>query len=705
MGIGMRERNKIYIMKILKIKNLLVICSLFVLWGCTRDLIESETDGRRESGMPAVPADALKGSLAVKVSPEVADRIEMAATRSGFTRSGEASIDRLLEAIDVRSFYRVFPYDERFEERHRAAGLHLWYGVEFDDEVSLAEAAKLLSEEELITTVQFNRLPRLRVRRPVRPLEATLSATAESTRAEADLPLAGMVNDTYAKYHWSYHNPGGLNDKVYGLGSGSYFDSQIGADINLRNAWELTRGDSRVIVAVIDEPVQSSHPDLAGNMWTNPDAAECAKGWEHGADFTRGSARNSTPGQLNWKGETREVYYGQTYYNYSDHGSHVAGTIAAVNNNNKGVCGIAGGDANRRGVQIMSCQILTNADSNNNPYGAANAFVWAADRGAQIAQCSWGYGYDDFKSEAAWTATSYGKAERDAIDYFIATPRSNSPLNGGIVIFAAGNDGDQIGDKAEWPAAYASVVAVSSMAYDYLPAYYTCYGTWSDITAPGGDELCGSSGMILSTVLDPETSGVTFRDGRKDGYDFMQGTSMACPHVSGVAALGLSYAAQLGKVYSPAEFRSLLLTAARNIDVYYNSGSKTVADYGISLSLPAYRQKMGVGCVDAFKMLAAVKGTSAVYLKVGQTKNVELGQYFGGNYRTYTYVQDTEGFDEANKNLKLDPVTFQNGQMTLTAQGEGALMLKVQTTVGGTVITREIPIAARKDLPSNGGWL
>lgn len=691
-------------MKILDIKTLVCFLALFCFFGCTEDF-EEGTAGTHESAGINAPAGALKGSLAVKVSPEVADRIEAATTRSGFTRSGEASIDGLLDAIGAERFFRVFPYDELYEQRHRAAGLHLWYGVEFDDEVPLERAAKLLSDGELITAVQFNRLPRLRVRRPVRQIDATLTPSTEPTRADAALPMAGTVNDPYAKYHWSYHNPGDLSDRVYGLGSGSFFESKLGADINLRNAWELTQGDSRVIVAVIDEPVQYNHPDLAANMWTNPDASERARGWEHGADFTRGSSKNSAPGPLNWTGEVQEVYAGRTYYYYTDHGTHVAGTIAAVNNNNTGVCGIAGGDADHPGVQIMSCQILTNADSGNNPYGAANAFVWAADRGAQIAQCSWGYDYEDVKTEASWTATGFGRAEREAIDYFISTPRSKSPLNGGIVIFAAGNDGDIVGDKPEWPAAYSKVVAVSSMAYDYLPAYYTCYGTWSDITAPGGDELCGSSGMIISTVLDPKTSGVTFRDGRRDGYYFQQGTSMACPHVSGVAALGLSYAARLGKVYTPDEFRSLLLTAARNIDIYYNSGTKTVGQYDISLSLPDYRRKMGVGCVDAFKMLAAVKGTSAVYLEVGRTKQVELGQYFGGNYRSYTYVHDKSGFDEANKNLKLDAVTFQNGQMNLTCHGEGALILKVRTTVGGTAITREIPVAGRKNLPANGGWL
>ncbi len=691
-------------MKIFYFKTLAIFATL-LCWGCTEDFTEENAGGTLENNKITVPAGALKGSLAVKVSPEVADRIEEAATRSGFTRSGEASIDRLLEEIGAEGFFRVFPYDELYEQRHRKAGLHLWYGVEFDDEVPLERAAKLLAEGELITAVQFNRLPRLRVRRPRRPVNAVLTPSTEATRADVAVPMMGAVNDPYAWYQWSYDNPGGLSDKVYNFGDGSYFESKLGADINLLNAWELTRGDSRVIVAVIDEPVQYNHPDLKANMWTNPDAAERAKGWEHGADFTRGSSRNSTPGQLNWQGEVKEVYEGRTYYYYTDHGTHVAGTIAAVNNNNTGVCGIAGGNGAQKGVQIMSCQILTNADNNNNPYGAANAFVWAADRGAQIAQCSWGYDYEDVKTEASWTATGSGRAEREAIDYFISTPRADSPLNGGIVIFAAGNDGDIVGDKAEWPAAYGKVVAVSSMAYDYLPAYYTCYGTWSDITAPGGDELCGYSGMIMSTVLDPATSGVTFRDGRRDGYYFQQGTSMACPHVSGVAALGLSYAARLGKVYTPDEFRSLLLTAARNIDVYYNSGAKTVSDYGISISLPDYRRKMGAGCVDAFKMLAAVKGTSAVFLKVGETRQVELGQYFGGNYRSYTFVQDKSGFDVANKNLKLDPVTFKNGQMTLTCRGEGALILKVQASVGGTTVTREIPVAGRKDLAANGGWL
>ncbi len=693
-------------MKISYFKTLAVLAALLCVGGCTEDFTEGAVEGPRESEEMTVPAGALKGSLAVKVSPEVADRIEAAATRSGFTRSGEASIDMLLDEIGAESFFRVFPYDELYEQRHRKAGLHLWYGVEFDDEVSLARAAKLLSEGELITAVQFNRLPRLRVRRPRRPVNAVLTPSTEATRADVAVPMMGAVNDPYAWYQWSYDNPGGLSDKVYNFGDGSYFESKLGADINLRNAWELTRGDSRVIVAVIDEPVQYNHPDLAANMWTNPNAAERAKGWEHGADFTRGLSQNSAPGSLNWKGEVKEEYEGETYYYYTDHGTHVAGTIAAVNNNRTGVCGIAGGNGAQKGVQIMSCQILTNADNNNNPYSAANAFVWAADRGAQIAQCSWGYDYEDVKTETAWISTTNGRAERDAIDYFISTPRVDSPLNGGIVIFAAGNDGDLVGDKTEWPAAYGKVVAVSSMAYDYLPAYYTCYGTWSDITAPGGDEVCGVSGMIMSTVLDPATSGVTFRDGRGDlGYYFQQGTSMACPHVSGVAALGLSYAAQLGKVYTPEEFRSLLLTAARNIDNYYNAGTKTVSDYGISISLPDYRRKMGAGYVDAFKMLAAVKGTSAVYLKVGETTQVDLGQYFGGNYRDYAYVHYKSGFDVANNNLKLDPVTFRNGQMILTCRGEGALILKVQTTVGGTVITREIPVAGRKGLADNGGWL
>jgi hypothetical protein len=122
-------------------------------------------------------------------------------------------------------------------------------------------------------------------------------------------------------------------------------------------------------------------------------------------------------------------------------------------------------------------------------------------------------------------------------------------MRGGIVIFAAGNENRE----AAAPANYEKVVAVSSIAPDYKKAYYSNYGSWVDLAAPGGDaQSFGNRGTVLSTIV--------------GGYGYMQGTSMACPHVSGVAALVLSY--YKGTGFNPDMLRARLENGATNIDGY-----------------------------------------------------------------------------------------------------------------------------------------
>ena len=171
-------------------------------------------------------------------------------------------------------------------------------------------------------------------------------------------------------------------------------------------------------------------------------------------------------------------------------------------------------------------------------------------------------------------------SEKAAIDYFIANAGKNdpdSPIEGGVVIFAAGNDGDLFGDVSEYPASYEAVVSVAAMGSDFLPAYYTCYNDEVDITAPGGDlynsSLGTDNGGVLSTILsDPSVT--YYDDERRQGltdsnvYGYMQGTSMACPHVSGVAALGLSYLSQLGYRMTADAYKKLLLESVHPIDPY-----------------------------------------------------------------------------------------------------------------------------------------
>ena len=139
----------------------------------------------------------------------------------------------------------------------------------------------------------------------------------------------------------------------------------------------------------------------------------------------------------------------------------MAGVIAAVNNNGRGVCGIAGGRSNQGGVKIMSCQIMGNSEGAKTSNKNVKAFEYAWTNGAVIAQNSWGYLLEDSDGnpippeqfEKEWNQ-GFGSM-RDAIDTFIrgaAAKNPDSPLQGGLVIFAAGNDGDVYGDAAVYPA-------------------------------------------------------------------------------------------------------------------------------------------------------------------------------------------------------------------------------------------------------------
>ena len=204
--------------------------------------------------------------------------------------------------------------------------------------------------------------------------------------------------------------------------------------------------------------------------------------------------------------------------------------IAASNDNGLGINGIAGGSKGKPGVRIMSCVILM--DDPNEPGKTLNGssydgMVWAADHGAIISSNSWTYVYESETDASRGRVGSMGAA----IDYFIeyagcdketGNQRPDSPMKGGVVIFAAGNDGWQ----HAWPSMYDKVIAVGAIGSKGSRAYYSNFGDWVDICAPGGDAKVGP--QILSCV-----------SGSK--YGNMQGTSMACPHVSGVAALIVSH--------------------------------------------------------------------------------------------------------------------------------------------------------------------
>lgn len=675
-------------------KKFLFLCCLLAAVACTKESVESGSEQARVIGVPTSDF-AMKGTLSVQFSPEMAQTVaaaqaRTASTRSGApaTRSGVSEIDALLDEIGAECFERIVAYDPEWESVYDRTGMNRWYWIAFDEEADLSAVGSRFAALPGVSVVEYEIHPR-----HIRPQHVgrVVPARPENLPARGETRASVSMNDPLLPYQWHFDNEGPNKD---------FSTPKAGADIDLLDAWQLCTGSDEIIVAVLDEAVQTTHPDLEANIWSNP-----SNPGEHGYNFWDNRA------ELDWRTATRE----DGDWIYADHGTHVAGVIAAVNNNSRGVSGIAGGRSTRKGVKIMSCQIMGYSDGNYSGNPIVKAFEYAWKNGAIIAQNSWGYDFEGItpsQFEQEWIR-GY-KVIRDAIDTFIegaGSKNANSPLKGGLVIFAAGNDGDAFGDAPTYPAAYSPVIAVGSMDWAFRPAYYTDYGTWVDITAPGGDAYTApgengrtyySDAEVLSTILCDDA--INYKDGRKYnslyGYGFMQGTSMACPHVSGVAALGLSYAAQLGRQYTVGEFKSLLLSSVYGIDRYF-TGTKV----GITVpDLSEYRGKMGGGCVDALKMLLAVRGTTALLVPTGESATVDLAGSFGGSQSVIT-LTSAELDSPGNLGLTSSSLSLDGSRITLTCPKQGVSILRVVAVAGDTEITREFALVSRTGLAGNGGWL
>ncbi|MBK5195328.1 MAG: S8 family serine peptidase [Proteiniphilum sp.] len=497
------------------------VCFAFI--ACTsEDLLQTEDHTTNEVTEPVLTQNYENGFVRIMVTENLSDKMEAAAI-IGERRTKAMAADNTVSEIKIRSVERTFPHAGSFEARTRKAGLHLWYDVEFDTQVPLDEARKNLSGIKGVRKVEY---------RPVvaryengRVLEVANQMAQNVAKPSAAMPF----NDPELSKQWHYYNDGSLGDKYV-----------AGADINLFNAWDYTTGSPEVVVAIIDGGIDYTHEDLAANMWVN----NAEKNGTSSVDDDNNGFKDDIHG-YNFVANIGKLVP-------NDHGTHVAGVIAAVTNNGKGVSGIAGGNGQSgSGVRLMSCQIFVDEDdpySENAGQNGAPAIKYAADNGAVICQNSWGYP----------TLTEIPASDKAAIDYFIQyagideNGRQTGAMRGGIVIFAAGNENR----AAAAPANYEKVVAVSSIAPDFRKAYYSNFGSWIDLAAPGGDvQSFGNKGTILSTIV--------------DGYGYMQGTSMACPHVSGVAALVLSY--YKGSGFNPDMLRARLENGATNIDSYNSS--------------------------------------------------------------------------------------------------------------------------------------
>lgn len=568
----------------------LLFVSGFALGGCHEEAFTNDhahrvtpdaTDGAKQE-IPWVPGEAYV-KLVEGGSDSASSLSSTLHSSVPLTRSGNLKMEP------------VFDISGEYAPAMRREGLDRWYKITFDKGIDVQSVIDALKTDESVEIVHGglqvvqNKLNYTAYHEPV-------SATRSGDFPDVNNGYSAFNNaDPLLRKQWHYSNEGMREGFVQG------------ADINLFEAWEKTTGDSRVVVAIIDSGIDTTHPDLQGSMWKDKDG-------HYGKNFLDNNY-TIDPGF---------------------HGTHVGGTVGARSNNGIGVAGVAGGDGNTNtGVRLMSCQIFGPDRPDGTSQAAttdqiAQSFIWAAQNGALIANCSWGFPWnpqkhfnsEDYKNEFAQASTLI----QAGIDFFIkyagndsnGNPKSESLMSGGVVFFATGNDFAR--DVEIAPASNPLVIAVGSFTPDFTLARYSNTGTWVDVLAPGGvvDEHIEKG--ILSTVPTAfgnikigDVMGNKYLYPGQTQYAFANGTSMATPHVTGIAALMVSHFGKQGGGFTNKELRKRLLGAIKAQSL--EKASKDVALKG----------KMGVGFIDAGYALSEPEKTAPK--KVEEIKVLEANYY------------------------------------------------------------------------------
>ncbi len=523
-----------------------------------------------------VPKEAYEeGKVHVRFKTEAKNFLpgdkRLMASEKGYVESGHSKMDKLSKIHGIDSFtpllyglYEKSPDSELYASRHKAWGFDLWYELKFDKKSDVISFVKALLALDIVEFAE----PVYRIGL-VNPIDEPRSINSEDIKSDN----RWIPNDPfYADNQWHYNNTG-------------QFGGTPGVDIKLPGAWNIQKGNTNILVAIVDEGVQFNHPDLQANIWP-----------EIGPEGS-----STTPG---------------------NHGTHVAGTVAAVTNNNIGLSGVAGGSGTGNGVRLMSVDLL----QGNHGLSHLALYTYQANNGVAISQNSWGFTTPGF----------YNQSTLDGIDYF-NTNGGGTAMNGGIAIFAAGNDNS---NAAWYPAVYSGTMAVASYDFNGIKSDFSNFGPWVDISAPGTD--------VASTFEGSQ-------------YGFLSGTSMACPHVSGVGALILSHL--VGQVtLTPMELYNLII---ETVDDIYQAN-------------PGYSGMLGAGGLNAH---AALVAANALIGGGNPTEIVVFSEDFAGTFPAgwQNNVIAPAGFSGfewtnigGNYGGQLNSTTATNGYLILDSDGNGA---------------------------------
>jgi len=411
-----------------------------------------------------------------------------------------------------------------------------------------------------------------------------------------------IPNDFYFKQQWALNNTGQLGGTT-------------DADIDAPEAWDIETGDPNIIIAVVDTGVDWDHPDLADNIWINTgeiDGNEVdddgngyvddVRGW----DFVSVSSGSVYPGEDPGPRDNDPMdFYG--------HGTHCSGIIGAVTDNSEGIAGIC-----------WNCQVMavrggykdTSGKGSLTHSDIAAAITYASDNGANIINTS-------FSGPGSSTL-------KDATDYAYS--------EGVTLIASAGND---YGKYLKYPAGYDTVLAISAFDHNDNKANFSTYGHWIDVAAPGAS--------IYSTYFD-------------DTYATFSGTSMAAPHVCGVAGLILSK----NPAFSNEEVRQVLRVSADDVSTLgwdEESGYGRINAYNAlqinsvciaKINTPSLNEKIK-GTVD---IIGTASGTNFQYYEV----------YYGEKITPTSWTQiGSTSYSEVNNDVleSWDTTAVSDGQYTI----------------------------------------